>query len=152
MAVLWRAVKIGIRKGGAKFLREFVEGMVQGWTGRLDSILHMHVLIWITDLLKREEQVESTMGYAGACLIDDALICFRFALDMGSAARAALARTLCDTVTRAYGRLGLTVAADKTLVSTHVFHFLNKFFAEGSEIMLPLRTIMKHSSGSFDFY
>jgi hypothetical protein len=28
MSVLWDAVKISIRKGGAKFLREFVEGMV----------------------------------------------------------------------------------------------------------------------------
>jgi Mononegavirales RNA dependent RNA polymerase len=100
-------------------------------------------------LLKREAQAASTIGYAGACLIDDALISFRFSLDMSSAARVSLAHTLCETVTRAYGRLGLTVAPDKTLVSMHVFHFLNRFFAEGSEIMLPLRTIMKVGADPF---
>jgi hypothetical protein len=149
MSVLWNAVKISIRKGGAKFLREFIEGMVQGWTGGLDSILHMHVLIWITDLLKREAQVASTMGYAGACVIDDALISFRFSLDMSRSARASLAQTMCDTVSRAYSRLGLTVAPDKMLVSTHVFHFLNRFFTEGSEIMLLMRTIMKVGADPF---
>jgi hypothetical protein len=86
----------------------------------------MHVLIWITYLLKREAQVASTMGYAGACVIDDTLISFRFSLDMSSSAPASLAQTMFDTVSSAYSCLGLTVSPDKTLVSTHVFHFLNR--------------------------
>jgi hypothetical protein len=98
MAVLWHKIQIGIRKGGAKFLKKFVEGMVQGWTGRLASILHMHILIWITDLLKRDAQVRSTMGYSGACVIYDTLICYGFSGEMNRAAHAELAQTMCDSV------------------------------------------------------
>jgi hypothetical protein len=64
---------------------------------------------------------------------------------MNCAARAELTHTMCDTVSDAYAKLG----PDKALVSTHIFHFLNRFFDEGSELMLPLRTMMKIGSDPF---
>ncbi len=47
--------------------------------------------------------------------------------------------------------MGLKAASDKTIISTHQFHFLNRHFAEGSEILLPIRTLMKIGRDPFVF-
>jgi hypothetical protein len=70
-------------------------------------------------LLRREAQIENTMGYSGSCVIDYALICYGFAPDMSYAACSALAKSTCATVIPDYSHLGLTV------------------------LMLPMRSMMK---------
>jgi hypothetical protein len=45
---LWDSLKIGINKSGTKIVLEFLDGAVQGWTGKADSILHMRILLFIT--------------------------------------------------------------------------------------------------------
>jgi hypothetical protein len=66
-------------------------------------------------------------------------------LKQGPQEKAALINSLCDEVIRLYASLGLKIAEDKTLTSTHLFHFLNRMYAEGSKIVMPFRTITKIS-------
>ncbi len=57
--------------------------------------------------------------------------------------------TLCEEV-GLYGSLGLKIAAeDKTLTSVILFHFLNQMYAEGNEIVMPIRTITKVTAVPF---
>ena len=48
-----------------------------------------------------------------------------------------------EAITEAYAELGLIIAKDKTIISTHNFTILNRFFSQGVEVVKPLRSMMK---------
>jgi hypothetical protein len=71
---LWDFLAIGLRKRGLNVIADFVDGMIQGWTGRLDCALHMHILLWLTYDLRCQGLITNQMGYHGLVLIDDGVL------------------------------------------------------------------------------
>ena len=107
---------------------DFVGGMIHEWTGRLDCTLHMRLLLWLTHDLRAVGLITSHMGYQGMVLINDGVLSYTFSKRQSADTRATLAGELCKAVIERYKRLRLKVAI-------HQFHFLNRHFAEGSEIL-----------------
>ena len=142
-STLWEHLIIAIRKKGLNACTDFMDGMIQGWCSKFDCLLHMHLLLWITFDLRFVGLITRDMGYTGLVLIDDAVLAYVFAKMQSRAEKCALAAALCEHVKKKYTSLGLKIAADKTIISTYQFHFLSCHYAEGSEIPLPLRTMMK---------
>ena len=75
---VWKDMRIICRRDGLSINMEIDEGMVQGWTGRYDCILHSHILLYVT-AKHRKGILTSSKGYKGKVMIADALFCFFFA-------------------------------------------------------------------------
>ena len=130
---VWEGLRYVYRRDGLSIDMEIDEGMVQGWTGRYDCILHSHILLYVTAKLRKK----------GKVMIDDALFCFFFAKKATQKEKEMKCRCIEEAITEAYAELGLIIAKDKTIISTRNFTFLNRFFSQGAEVVKPLRTMMK---------
>lgn len=146
---LWEGLKGCIRKSGNNITIELSDGMVQGWTGRLDCGKHAKVILYCMYELKGKNIIGKETGVIFMVQIADAVVAFLFSKDQSKTEHAHLIGVLANEITNTYSRLGLEVATEKTIISTNSFHFLNRLYAEGSEVLLPFRTLMKISQDPF---
>ena len=51
---VWEGLRYVYRRDGLSIDMEIDEGMVQGWTGRYDCILHSHILLFVTAKLRKK--------------------------------------------------------------------------------------------------
>jgi len=124
------------------------EGMVQGWTGRYDCILHSHILLYVTAKLRKKGILSAGEGYKGKVMIDETLFCFFFSRKSTKIEKELKCSLIEEALTEAYAELGLVIAKDKTIISTLNFTFLNRFFSKGAEVVKPIRTMMKVCTSS----
>lgn len=143
LAKVWEKLRFVCRRDGLNVDMNIDEGMVQGWTGRYDCILHSHVLLYITAKLRKKGILTASEGYKGKVMIDDPLFCFFFSRKAIQAEKEMKCSLIEDAITEAYAELGLIIAKDKTVISTLNFTFLNRFFSKGAEVVKPIRTLMK---------
>ena len=139
----FEGLKFVSRRGNSRIIMEILQGMVQGWTGRCDCLLHAHILYYVAWRLREEEYMAKGERFQGRVQIDDSLFAFLFKMLQMIHQDQDHCQEVFDEVVRVYDELGLIVATDKTIVSTILYTFLNRFFAEGSEVAKPLRTMMK---------
>lgn len=124
------------------------EGMVQGWTGRYDCILHSHILLYVTAKLRKKGILSAGEWYKGKVMIDETLFCFFFSRKSTKIEKELKCSLIEEALTEAYAELGLVIAKDKTIISTLNFTFLNRFFSKGAEVVKPIRTMMKVCTSS----
>ena len=127
---VWEGLKFVCRRDGLNVDMEINEGMVQGWTGRYDCILHSHILLYVTAKLRKRGILTSSEGYKGKVMIDDALFCFFFLKKATQEQREMKCASIEAAITEAYAELGLVIAKDKAIISTLNFTFLNWFFSQ----------------------
>ena len=147
-AKVWDKLRFVCRRDGLNVDMEINEGMVQGWTGHYDSILHSHVLLYVTAKLRKNGILTTSEGYKGKVMIDDALFCFFFSRKASQSEKEMKCSLIEAALTEAYGELGLVIAKDKTIISTLNFMFLIRFFLKGAEVVKPIRTMMKVCTSS----
>lgn len=140
---VWAHLRFVCRRDGLSIDMAMENGMVQGWTGKSDCVLHSHILYFVTATLRQNSILTSTEGYKGEVMIDDAVYCFFFSDKSSPAERGIKCRSVESAIDEVYGDLGLTIAKDKTIISTHMFTFLNKLFSQGAEVTKPIRTMIK---------
>ncbi|APG78071.1 RNA-dependent RNA polymerase [Shahe qinvirus-like virus 1] len=142
---LWDGLHFGINKRGIYTSHPCDSGDLQGWYGTMNSVLHAHVQSYAVRVLK-EKGVLTRQGMGqSVVLIDDAVLKVIFPAKMTMPQREAASKVICETLVKTYADLGLKVSIEKTIVSTHMFTFLNRYFSGGSEISLPLKVMMKLS-------
>ena len=137
---VWDNLRFVCRRDGLNVDMIIEEGMVQGWTGRYDCVLHSHILLYVTAKLRILSAGE---GYKGKVMIDDALFCFFFSRKSTKQEKEKKCLLIEDAITEAYAEVGLVIAKDKTIISTLNFTFLNRFFSKGAEVVKPIRTMIK---------
>ena len=140
---VWDSLRFVCRRDGLNVDMLIDEGMVQGWTGRYDCILHSHLLLYVTAKLRKRGILSEGEGYKGKVMIDDALFCFFFSKKSTRQEKEKKCLLTEDAITEAYAEVGLVIAKDKTIISTLNFTFLNRFFSRGAEVVKPIRTMMK---------
>ena len=116
--MVWDKLRFVCRRDGIA-----VDG--QGWTGIYDCILHRHILLYVTAKLREKRILTLSEGYKGKVMIDDARFCFFFAKKATQEEKKMKCRSIKDAITDTYAELGLVIAKDKTIISTHNFTFLN---------------------------
>lgn len=123
--MVWDKLRFVCRRDGIAVDMKIDEGMVQGWTGIYDCILHHHILLYVTAKLREKRILTLSEGYKGKVMIDDARFCFFFAKKATQEEKKMKCRSIKDAITDTYAELGLVIAKDKTIISTHNFTFLN---------------------------
>jgi len=83
------------------------EGMVQGWTGRYDCILHSHILLYVTAKLRKKGILSAGEGYKGKVMIDETLFCFFFSRKSTKIEKKLKCSLIEEALTEAYAELGL---------------------------------------------
>ena len=146
--MVWENLRFVCRRDGLNVDMFIDEGMVQGWTGRYDCILHSHLLLYVTAKLRKRGILSTGEGYKGKVMIDDALFCFFFSSKSTKEDKEKKCLLIEDAITEAYADVGLVIAKDKTIISTLNFTFLNRFFSGGAEVVKPIRTMMKLSTSA----
>ena len=139
----FKDLKFVSRRGVTRIIMAFIQGMVQGWTGRCDCVLHAHILYYVAWRLRERTFMGGTARFIGKVQIDDSLFTFVFKMMQMLHQNQDHCLEVYEEMVKVYEELGLVVGKDKTIVSTIIFTFLNRFFAEGSEVAKPLRTMMK---------
>ena len=95
----------------------------------------------VTAKLRADGILTQHEGYKGKVMIDDAIFCFFFSPKATKQDKERKCKLVEDAIDRVYASLGLTIAKNKTIISSQMF--LIKLISQGAEVTKPLRTLMK---------
>ncbi|KAI0985247.1 hypothetical protein GJ496_002290 [Pomphorhynchus laevis] len=118
-------------------------GMFQGFTGTMDTLLHLHVAYFCIKEGKRVGIIQPEESAIAMAMIDDRVICLPFSASRSPSEKAETARAFYNHIIRIYKLLGLTIDRDKTIVSTQNFVFLNIFFSRSHEVLTAVKVYSK---------
>lgn len=123
-------------------------GAFQGFTGALDTIMHIHLMLY-TQFLARENGVLPTgVQSTIAALIDDCA----FIVETDDVFTAERKTHWFTHLVTTYRKLGFVVDPIKSIVSNKKFIFLNKLFIDGVEVIQPIKVGMKIGKSTISEY
>lgn len=138
-------IEIAINKRGIYTHVPLEEGDFQGWFGTMNSVLHAHIQSYCIRKLKEMKILDKSSNGESMVMIDDAVLKINFPRSMRPEARQEAAGKIATAIQQIYASLGFNLSMDKTVISTHMFIFLNRYFSGGAEFALPLKVSMKLS-------
>ena len=118
-------------------------GMIEGWTGTCDTIMHTLMTSYCIRQAKDLGLVPRGATGTSMAMIDDAVIVVNLPSDVADEERQRLAQVFMDLVRSTYRSLGFIVEASKTICSSRVATYLNRVYACGSEVIVPAKTFAK---------
>uniref|UniRef100_A0A5S6Q352 Reverse transcriptase domain-containing protein n=1 Tax=Trichuris muris TaxID=70415 RepID=A0A5S6Q352_TRIMR len=120
-------------------------GMFQGFTGTMDTVLHVHMLYFCTHEAKRKKILKSTEAARAAALIDDAIISVPLDISRTAAEAQHTADVFLYHVRETYLKLGFIIDMGKTNYSTDKCIFLNRVYESKSEVVTSMKIFAKIS-------
>lgn len=139
----WNTFKILIHKRGSYVAAPGDSGMYQGFTGTLDTALHQHMLFFAVRMAKEAGILTRNEAAYGMCLIDDGVIAIDMDKMRSKKEVEETSKRFAEHVISVYSLLGFKIDGVKTLVSNTKYVYLNRFFADGSEVLMPTKVLCK---------
>lgn len=139
----WDKFQLLIAKRGSFMTAPGDSGMYQGFTGTLDTVLHQHMLFFAVRKAKSNGILKFNESAYGMCLIDDGVIALELDSSRSDDDIDRTSNLFSDHVIKVYNELGYKIDKIKTLVSNTKFVYLNRFFAEGNEVTMPMKVMCK---------
>ena len=112
---------------------------MQGAQALADSWLHSHICRFIIDKFRAFAELPSLLSSQGVTNIDDVLLLLKLQSKVGSG----LATKLFNTLETWYKKLGYVIDRSKSLLSCRKCVLLSRYFIDGLELMLPLKTAIR---------
>ncbi len=109
--------------------------MFQGFTGTMDTVLHVHMLYFCIHEAKRKMILKNTDAARAAALIDDAIIYVPLDMTRTPAEARHTADSFLNHVRETYLKLGFMTDMGKTIYSSDKCIFLNGVYEGKSEVL-----------------
>ena len=140
---LWADIKGVCSKMGIHENWDSNLGMYQGFTATGDTLLNQHLCLYSIRVAKERGVFTEDEACFAAGLIDDFVITAKMQNERPMKDRAETVLKYFKIVCEVFESAGAAVDDIKTILSTIKILFLNAFFCEGSEVLLPMKTAGK---------
>ncbi|APG78067.1 RNA-dependent RNA polymerase [Beihai sesarmid crab virus 4] len=140
---MWSTIQLYVNKRGNFLKKSAPSGMFQGFTGTLDTTLHQHMAYFAIRKCKDLGVLRPDEAAAAACLIDDGVLSVTLSMKRNEIDKQKTIKLFCETITRIYATIGYKIDPVKTICSTNKFTFLNRFYADGNEVVTPMKVFSK---------
>ena len=112
---------------------------IPGTQGYADSWLHSHISRFVLGIFAENDKMPAILPSQGAHNIDDVLL----TLKSKQKVTGDIARELFGILESTYQKLGYIIDRAKILLSDRKFVLLSRYFIDGIELMLPLKTMIR---------
>nr|QMP82146.1 RNA-dependent RNA polymerase [Collembolan qin-related virus OKIAV112] len=136
-------IHAGMAKRGFLAHDELKGGLFQGWTGTADSLFNVSISTYCVRKGKEAKYLPEQTRATTAGLIDDAVQSFSLPDGTTKAFAQNAANKHYETTRETWGKLGASLSESKTIYSSIKFIYLNRFFCEGSEVLVDMKTFSK---------
>lgn len=136
-------IDAGLHKRGFLRLKPLTDGLFQGWTGTLDTLLNILTCLYAVRVGKNRGYLPPEAKADTAGLIDDAVQGVEFPSWMTHEQAQLAANQHLNTTQTVWSWISAEVSMVKTIYSTIKFIFLNRFHCEGSEVLADMKTFAK---------
>lgn len=136
---IWRNIEAYLAKRGFLASVALKKRLFQGWTGTCDSIFNVHISLYCVRKAKRAGLLLKSEGASTAGLIDDAVQAVELDPESSAEHQQAAADSHFATTAKTWSALGAELDVVKTLYSSCKSIYLNRFFCEGSEVVIPMK-------------
>ncbi|APG78079.1 RNA-dependent RNA polymerase [Wenzhou qinvirus-like virus 1] len=139
----YRDLELLLSRRGVHRSAPLPNGMVQGWTATLDTLMHSLITAYCIRTAKDRGLIPPAASSTSMAMIDDAVIVVDLPDVVTDEERERLAAAFMSLVAETYRKLGFIVEPAKTVCSSRVATYLNRIYACGAEITVAGKTYAK---------